>query len=291
MSPKLTRREFIAGSLAAGAALSTGAVDAVGSRRIKSLADRVELGRTGIKVSYLGFGTGTVGWNKQSNQTRLGTVAFARMIRHAVDQGVNYFDCADIYGTHPYLRASLKGIPRDQYVVGSKFWYRDGRDVSECLDRFRRELNTDYIDSLLIHCVTGTTWQDNLHGIMDFLEEAKQKKQIRSHGISIHDLDTMKQAVGEKWVDVAMCRINPVGEKMDAKPEQVVPVLKDLHQAGKGIIGIKILGEGAIADQRDKSIRYVLGLDCVSSIVIGFESKEQVDDILSLGKKALAELG
>lgn len=288
MTPKLTRRQFIAGSIAAGASLSAGSLGAATDPRLKTLADRVELGRTGIRVSYLGFGTGTVGWNKQSNQTRLGTVEFARMVRHAFDAGVNYFDCADIYGTHPYIRASLKGIPRDQYVIESKYWYRDGRDVSECLDRFRRELNTDYLDVLLIHCVTGKRWQTELRGVMDFLEEAKQKKVIRAHGLSIHDLDTMKQASEDPWVDLAMCRINHIGEKMDAKPDEVVPVLKKLHAAGKGVTGIKILGEGKIADQRQDSLRYVLGLDCVDAVVIGFESKEQVDDILDLGKKALA---
>lgn len=289
MTPKLTRRQFIAGSLAAGAALSAGGLDAASGPKMKSLADRVQFGKTGITASYLGFGTGTVGWNKQSNQTRLGTVEFARMIRHAFDAGVNYFDCADIYGTHPYLRASLKGIPRDQYVIESKFWYRDGRDVKECLDRFRSELNTDYIDILLMHCVTGRKWQTELRGVMDFLEEANQKKIIRAHGLSMHDLDTMKQSADEPWVDLAMCRINHVGEKMDGKPDDVVPVLKRLHSAGKSVTGIKILGEGAIVDQREESLRYVLGLDCVDAVVIGFESKAQVDDILNLGKKALAE--
>lgn len=286
MSPKLTRRQFIAGSLAAGATLSAG--DLLAGPRIKSLSDRVELGKTGIKASYLGFGTGTVGWNKQSNQTKLGTIEFARIIRHAFDQGVNYFDCADIYGTHPYLRASLTGMPREQYVLESKIWFRTSKEAQETLDRFLRELNTDYIDVLLLHCVTEKNWQTDLRPMMDVMEAAKEKKRIRAHGISMHSLDVMKQAVEEPWVDLALCRINPIGEKMDAKPEEVVPVLKKLHDAGKAVTGIKILGEGKIADQREKSLRFVLGLDCVDAIVIGFESKAQVDDILRLGKQALS---
>ena len=288
MSPKLTRRQFIAGSLAAGAALSAGDLSAASVPKIKSLTDRVKLGRTGIEVSYLGFGTGTVGWNKQSNQTRLGTVEFARMIRHAFDQGVNYFDCADIYGSHPYIRASLKGIPRDRYVLESKVWFRTSKDAQAALDRFLQELNTDYIDVLLLHCIDDTNWQADLGQMMDVLEEAKQKKRIRAHGISLHSLDVMKQAAEDPWVDFALCRINPLGVKMDAPTDQVVPVLKRLHEAGKGVTGIKILGEGKIADQREQSLRYVLGLDCVDAVVIGFESKAQVDDILSLGRKALS---
>lgn len=288
MTPKLTRRQFIAGSIAAGAALSASRLAGASGPRIKSLADRVELGRTGIKVSYLGVGTGTVGYNKQSNQTRLGTVEFARMIRHAFDRGINYFDCADIYGTHPYLRASLKGIPREEYVIETKIWFRTSKDADETIDRFLRELNTDYIDILHLHCVQDTRWQTQLRPMMDALEAAKQKKRIRAHGISIHSLDVMKQAAEDPWVDCAFCRINPVGEKMDAKPEEVVPVLTKLHNAGKGITGMKILGEGAIADQREKSVRYVLGLECVDAIVIGFESKGQVDDIMRIGAEALS---
>lgn len=288
MTPKFTRRQFIAGSIAAGAALSAEDLYAGSGRKINTLTDRVRLGRTGIEVSYLGFGTGTVGWNKQSNQTRLGTVEFARMVRHALDLGINYFDCADIYGTHPYLRASLKGIPREQYVIESKMWFRTDTDAGAQLDRFLRELNTDYIDILMLHCVTEKNWQADLRPMMDALEEAKQKKRIRAHGISIHDLGVMKQAVDEPWVDFTLCRINPLGVKMDAPAHQVVPVLNRLHEAGKGVTGIKILGEGKIADQRETSLRYVLGLDCVDAVVIGFESKAQMDDILSLGRKALS---
>lgn len=288
MTQKITRRQFLAGSLAAGAALYSPGLLADSGRRLKSMTDRVELGRTGIKVSYLGLGTGTKGWNKVSNQTKLGTVKFARMIRHAYDHGVNYFDCADIYGTHPYLRASLKGIPRENYVIESKIWFRTSKDAKADLDRFLCELNTDYIDNLFIHCVTDTTWATDLREVEDVLEAAKQKKIIRVHGISIHSLDVMKGAVDNPWVDTCLTRINPTGVMMDAPAKEVVPVLEKLHAAGKGVTGIKILGEGKIVDKREESLRFVLGLDCVDAIVIGFESPEQIDEILMMGNKALA---
>lgn len=288
MSPKLTRRQFIAGGVAAGAAFCAPELLAESRGRIGSLADRVLLGRTGIKVSYLGFGTGTKGWKNQSNQTRLGTLKFTRMVRHAYEQGINYFDVADIYGSHQYLRAAMQGIPREDYVIESKIWYRTSKDAKDDLDRFLKELKTDYIDILLIHCVTEASWATDLRPMVDFLEEAKQKRRIRAHGISIHSLDVMKSAISDPWVDLTLCRINHSGAKMDAPPSQVVPVLKQIHAGGKAVTGMKILGEGTIADEREKSLRYVIGLDCVDAIVIGFESPEQVDDILALGRRVLS---
>lgn len=289
MTPKITRRTFLAGTLATGAAILSPDLLADSSGRIRSLTDRVKLGRTGIEVSRLGFGTGTKGWEKRSNQTKLGTVKFARMIRHALDQGINFFDVADIYGTHQYLRAALKGIPREKYVIESKIWYRTSEGAQKDLDRFLQELRTDYIDILLIHCVTEPTWATDLREMRDLLEAAKQKKIIRAHGISIHSLDAMKGAVENPWVDTCLCRINPFGTNMDGPAADVVPVLKRLHDAGKGVVGMKILGEGKIADKREESLRFVLGLDCVDAVVIGFESPEQVDDILAMGKRALAQ--
>jgi len=288
MSGKITRRQFIAGTLATGAALCSPALLADSGRTLKSLTDRVEIGRTGVKVSYLGLGTGTVGFNGASNQTRMGTVKFARMIRHALDRGVNYFDVADVYGSHQYLRAALKGVPRENYVIESKIWFRTSKDAKADLDRFLTELNTDYIDMLYLHCVSDTKWASDLRAMEDALEAAKQKKVIRAHGISIHDLNVLKGAADNPWVDNVLARINPIGEKMDGKPEEVVPVLAKLHSAGKGVTGMKILGEGKIADRREESLNYVLGLDCVDAIVIGFESPAQIDEIIGMGNRALA---
>lgn len=288
MSSGITRRQFLAGALATGAALCSPAVLAEPVRRLKSLTDRVEIGQTGVKASYLGLGTGTIGSNKSSNQTRLGTVKFAQMVRHALDAGINYFDVADYYGSHQYLRASLKGVARESYVIASKIWFRTCKDAKADLDRFLAELATDYMDILYLHCVTDTKWASDLRPMMDVLESAKQRKIIRAHGISVHDLGVLNAAANNPWVDTVLARINPAGVNMDAKPAEVVSALGKLHAAGKGVTGMKILGEGRIAGKREQSLRYVLGLECVDAIVIGFESPAQIDDIISLGNKALA---
>lgn len=288
MNPKITRRQFITGTLAAGAALCSPALLADHGRGLKSLTQRVEIGKTGVRASYLGLGTGTVGVRGESNQTRMGTVKFATMVRHALDAGVNYFDVADFYGSHQFLRASLKGVPRESYVIESKIWFRTSRDAQADLDRFLSELNTDYIDILHLHCVSDTKWATDLRAMEDVLEAAKQKKVIRAHGISVHSLDVLKTAADNPWVDNVLARINPAGVNMDAKPEEVVPALRKLHDAGKGVTGMKILGEGKIADRREESLKYVLGLDCVDAIVIGFESPAQIDEIITMGNRALA---
>ena len=286
MTPRLTRRQFLAGTVASGVMLHS--PELLAGPRLRSLTDRVRLGNTGIRVSYLGFGTGTKGTGRQSNQTRLGIIQFCRMINHAFDQGINYFDTADYYGTHEYLRSALKRIPREKYVLQSKIWYRTSKSAQDDLDRFLRELGTDYIDVLFIHCVTESSWAADLHEMVEVLEAAKQKGIIRAHGISIHNLDVLKGVPNNPWVDICLARINPIGPFMDGKPEEIVQVLNKIHDAGKAVAGIKILGEGRIADQREKSLRYVLGLECVDSIIIGFESSDQINDILAIGKHVLA---
>ncbi len=288
MGRGMTRRQFIKGAAAAGAlAWAPGARGARGVR-LKTLTDQVELGRTGVRVSYLGIGTGTIGTNHASNQTRLGSIRFSRLINHAYDRGITFFDCADTYGSHPYLRASLRRIPREKYVLQTKIWFRTSKDAQADLDRFRKELDTDYLDIVLIHCVTDPKWAADLRPMMDVLEEARQKKVIRAHGISIHDLETLRQASGHEWVQMVFARINPEGVAMDGKPSEVVPALQRIRAAGKGVAGMKILGEGRIAEKREESLKYVLGLDCVDAIVIGFESPAQIDEIIGMGNRALA---
>ena len=238
MSPRLTRRQFLAGTVASGVAL--GSPELFASPRLKSLVDQVKLGNTGIKASYLGFGTGTKGVGRESNQTRLGIVQFSRMINHAFDQGINYFDAADYYGTHEYLRSALKRIPREKYVLSSKIWYRTSKIAQEDLDRFLRELGTDYIDILFIHCVTEPSWAADLREMVEVLEAAKQKGIIRAHGISIHNLDVLKGVPDNPWVDICLARINPIGPHMDGKPGEIVPVLERIHGAGKALSLIHI---------------------------------------------------
>ncbi len=296
MTPSLSRRELL-GRAAATTALALAASPAsrAGSARAlpKSAADKVTLGKTGIQVSLVGMGTGSIGSGQASNQTRLGIKGFTHVVRHALDHGVCFFDVADQYGSHVYLREALKGVPRDQYVIQTKTHATNAADAKSHLERYRLELGVDYIDTLLLHCMQKSGWPADNQGSMEYLMKAKDEKLIRAHGTSCHGMDPLHTSAKNPFVEVDLARINPEGLIMDdKKPDEVASVLEEMHNAGKGVVGMKILGEGRITspERKDASLRYVLGLGSVDAFIIGFESTAQIDDILARTEKALASL-
>ncbi|MGQ9486839.1 MAG: aldo/keto reductase [Armatimonadota bacterium] len=243
----ITRRQFISTMLAgAGGVLLNSVVDTQQKPPVRSPTEQVTLGKTGIKASFVGIGTGMRGWMRQSNHTRMGKEAFIALIRHAYDSGITFFDTADLYGTHSFLREALKGIPREKIVIQSKIWFRPTglpeqvTDAKHAIDRFRQELGTDYIDSVLVHCTTDATWTDDLRPMLDALEEARQKKIIRAHGTSCHSLPALKTSQASPWVQVQLARINHRGTAMDGKPEEIAELLRQMRAAGKGVVGMKI---------------------------------------------------
>jgi len=249
----------------------------------KSATDMVTLGKTGIQVSLVGMGTGSIGSGQASNQTRLGVKEFTRVVRHALDHGVRFFDVADQYGSHVYLREALKGVPRDQYVIQTKTHATNVPDARSHLERYRLELGVEYIDIVLLHCMQKSAWPHDHQGSMDYLMKAKEEKIIRAHGTSCHGMDPLRTSAKNLFVEVDLARVNPEGLIMDdKKPDEVASVLEEMHNAGKGVIGMKILGEGRInaPERKDASLRYVLGLGTVDAFIIGFQSTDQVDDIL-----------
>lgn len=290
----LSRRQFVT-TVAAGAGTIL-----IGSASCAALAGKagtvtdpfrtVTLGKTGIRTTLLGMGTGYSGYNRSSAITRAGVAE--SVIRHAYDSGIRFFDCADSYGTHPFAAAALKGIPRDKYTIGTKMWVTPGGipeterpDAQVVVDRFRKELNTDYIDLVQLHCMTTGEWTSLQKRFMDGLEDLKAKKVIRAHGVSVHSFDALKTASEDPWVDVIHVRINPFGENMDQRdPALVVPVIEKFHKSGKGVIAMKVVGGGKFKNNPEKidpSLKFVLGLGTVDMIIVGFESTAQVDDYIS----------
>jgi aryl-alcohol dehydrogenase-like predicted oxidoreductase len=292
MTPPLNRRDFLAQATVATSALAASATTARAARANlpKAPNELVTLGKSGIKVSLVGMGTGSVGTGQASNQTRLGVKEFTRVVRHAFDRGVRLFDVADQYGSHTYLREALKGIPRDQYVIQTKTHATDLPNCRSHLERYRMELGVDYIDIVLLHCMTRLDWPNEYAGSMDYLRQAKDAKIIRAHGTSCHGMDPLGTSAKNPFVEVDLARINPEGLIMDdKKPDEVASRLEEMHNAGKGVIGMKIFGEGRFKEpeRRDASLRYVLGLGTVDAFIIGFESTAQVDDALTRTANAL----
>jgi len=296
-----TRREFMSTVVAGTGTLILGnRLDLFAGRPSLRNSDPlqiVSLGKTGIKTTLLGMGTGFSGYNRSSNITRAGVAE--QVIRSAYEKGIRYFDCADSYGTHPFTAAALKGKSREDYVIGTKMWVTEGGipekerpDASIVIDRFRKELNTDYIDLVQLHCMTSADWCGKQKRFMDQLDELKDKKIIKAHGVSVHTWDALNAAASSSWVDVVHVRINPYGEAMDRRDaSEIAGVIEKFHASGKGVIGMKLIGNGAFrndSEKIDKSLKYVLGLGTVDMIIIGFEKPDQIDNYLGRMKRILS---
>ncbi|MBN1478810.1 aldo/keto reductase [candidate division KSB1 bacterium] len=291
----MNRRDFLkttagfAGVLALGSCAFT---------RKKTATDLMPLGNTGLKLSRLGIGCGTHGGRVQRD---LGSEEFSRIIRYAYERGVTYLDTAAGYRTHTLIRDAIKGLPREKLFILTKMGGRPEDPMKE-LDRFRQELDTDYIDCLLLHCKIHADWDESHKKLIDVFSEAKQKGLILSHGVSCHSLPATTKAAHLDWVDVNLVRVNPQGHKIDtpdaevfgeSTPEHlpgVVDQLQVMRENGHGIIGMKIIGEGDFTDpaDRERSIRFAMQPGLVDSITIGFKSTEEIDEAITNMNAALA---
>jgi aryl-alcohol dehydrogenase-like predicted oxidoreductase len=281
------RREF----LSCSARAASGAVFSLHplARRLLALPaiaskfranDTVTLGRTGIQTSRLAMGTGTVGSGRHSHQTALGVQGLAAVLLNGYDQGLRFFDAADSYGSHPHVAEALKHVDRSKVTVLTKTFSRDAAGAKADLDRFRRELGTDYLDIVLMHCVTESDWTTRYRPVMDVLSEAKQRGIIHAHGCSCHSIEALRAAAKSPWVEVDLARINPIGAYMDADPDKVVSVLREMRAAGKGIVGMKILGQGSLRNKQDEAFKYALGLDVLHAFTVGAESIAEQNDVV-----------
>lgn len=285
----LNRRKFISQSavgVAGTIAVGSGLANLSFSPPSNVLIDKVSLGETGLQVPRLAFGTGSFGYVNTSNQHKLGEKKFVELAQYAYSKGLRFFETADMYGTHEFVGKALKELPREEVTVLSKVmlyqhgdWYTP-EPFQKSIDRFRKELDTDYIDILLLHCMVNDNWPDEYKRYLDDFSEAKEKGIIKKIGLSCHDLGALKVAAENPWADVLQARINNDGARMDGPPEDVMPVLKRAKENGKGVIGMKIFGCGKLTtdEQRQESLNYVMKSGNVDAMTIGFENIEQIDD-------------
>jgi aryl-alcohol dehydrogenase-like predicted oxidoreductase len=282
----MKRREFFAraaggaGALLLGSRAFGGAAVLEASTTAFSAADTVTLGKTGIKTSRLACGTGTVGFGGHSRQTRLGVDGLADLLVHGYDRGLRFFESADAYGSHPAVARALKRVPREKVTVLTKSDTRDPEGMRRDIDRYRRELQTDYIDVLLMHDMTESDWTTRFRRTMDVLSEAKEKGIIRAHGCSCHTIGALRAAAASPWVDVDLARINPIGAHMDADPPTVTSVLRQMKKAGKGVVGMKILGQGAMRTRQDQALSFALSLGVLDAMTIGAENMDEQTDLI-----------
>jgi aryl-alcohol dehydrogenase-like predicted oxidoreductase len=238
--------------------------------------DTVTLGTTGLRVSRLAFGTGTHGWAHHSQQTALGVEGLAGLLTLGFERGVTFWDLADQYGSHPHAARALQDVPRDEVVIATKTTSRNRRGTAKDVDRFLKEIGTDVIDIVLLHFLHGGNWPRKYSGAMAALTEAKDAGKVRAVGVSCHNLAALRTAVTTPWVEVVLARINYAGVNMDGSPSEVVPVLNKLHEAGKGVYGMKVLGCGQLTSDVQRAFRYVLDLGTVDAMTVGMSSRAQL---------------
>jgi aryl-alcohol dehydrogenase-like predicted oxidoreductase len=287
------RRNFLT-SMAGGSVGLFGILQTRAAGASPDAAPQVTLGKTGVALSRIGQGTGMTGGNRQSNHTRMGFAKLVELFQHDFDHGITFFDLADLYGSHIYFREALRSIPRDKVAILSKLWFRyDGNPAElpadfkrragrSAIERFRHELNTDYIDVVLLHCLMTPSWEEEMKPYMEVLSEAKEKKQIRTVGCSCHNLEALKTAAQTPWIEVILARINPKGAKMDGSVDEVVAALKLAKTNGKAIIGMKIYGEGTLSNMKEECIQFAQGLGLLDTMTLGAESREQMNESLRL---------
>jgi aryl-alcohol dehydrogenase-like predicted oxidoreductase len=287
-----TRRDFLITGF--GAAFA-GALPARAAKR--QATDWVTLGNSGVKVTRLALGTGTFGGRVQRE---LGQEQFTRLVRHAYDRGIRFFETADNYKGMPQMLATaLKGIPRDSYKLMTKYRVRDMENPKATIDRFRSELNSEYFDILLLHCVRSPNWPEETKKLQDTFSEAKDKKVILAHGASVHGLQALRPFPGNRWLDVALLRTNHKGVRMDTMNTQdtndlgdvneVVSHAKKIHTQGVGVLGMKLVGESQFTkpEDREAAMRFVMKLGCVDAVTIGFKNTAEIDEAIERMNRAL----
>ena len=281
-----TRRDFLKTSVAAGVLSGLG----IAQTTKRSATDWVTLGKSNVKVTRLAFGTGTHGGRVQRE---LGQPEFTRLVRHAHDRGIRFFETAESYhGMPEMLSIALKGIPRDSYKLMTKYSTPASGDPAPKIDQFRKQLDTEYIDILLLHCLRPPTWKTDYSSLEDGLSEAKDKKIILAKGASVHGLPALRTFPGNQWLEIAMIRMNHNGTRMDT-PEQkevdvpgnvdeVVAHTKKVHAQGMGVISMKLCGEGRFTtvEDRDAAMKFAMNLGCVDAVTIGFKNTAEIDEAI-----------
>ena len=291
---RYTRREFLKTGLAAGAFAFTGGFPLSAVRQ--TATDWVTLGKSGVKVTRLAFGTGSFSGQVQRD---LGQNGFTRLVRYAYDRGIRFFETAESYGEmHRMLGAALQGIPRDSYRLMSKVTTRQGVNPQEKFDELRKLANTEYFDVMLLHWQHTATWPADTGRWQDGILEAQSKKTIVSHGASVHGLPALRQVPGNKWLEIAMIRMNHKGTRMDAEDyntdglgdvTEVVTHVKQVRKEGMGVVSMKLVGEGTFnREDRKAAMRFAFKNAGVDSVTVGYKNTAEIDEAIENLNLALA---
>src|SRR6202034_2194593 len=290
-----SRREFLRTGLAAGALAVTGSLSLSAERQ--KATDWVRLGKSGVKVTRLAFGSGSFSGQVQRD---LGQDGFTRLVRYAYDRGIRFFETAESYAEmHRMLGVALKGIPRDSYRIMSKVTTREGANPLEKIDELRKLANTEYFDVMLLHWQHTATWPTDTSRWQDGILEAQAKKAVISHGASVHGLPALRKVPGNRWLDIAMIRMNHKGVRMDAEDydteglgnvSEVVTHVKQVRKEGMGVTSMKLVGEGAFTAREDRqaAMKFAFRNAGVNAVTVGYKNTAEIDEAIENLNLALA---
>jgi len=290
-----SRRDFLKTGLAAGALATTGTLSL--KAEPQTATDWVTLGKTNVKVTRLAFGTGSFSGQVQRD---LGQDQFTRLVRHAHERGVRFFETAESYsGMHEMLGIALQGVPRDSYRLMTKVTTHDGVNPQDKIDQLRKAAKTDYFDIVLLHWQHTPTWPTDSLRWQDGISEAQVKHAVLSHGASVHGLPALRQVPQVKWLDVAMIRMNHKGVRMDAEDynteglgnvSEVVTHVKQIRKDGTGVISMKLVGEGAFTNREDRkaAMKFAFRNAGVTAVTVGYKNTAEVDEAIENLNLALA---
>jgi predicted aldo/keto reductase-like oxidoreductase len=280
----LSRREFLKASLAAGVIAGPLSLNAAAGKA----TDFVTLGKSGLKVTRLAFGTGSKNGYVQSS---LGQKEFSRLIHYAYDRGIRFFETSESYSTPAMLGTALKDFPRESYQLMNKVTTDQGVDPLKRFDQMRRISQTEYFDIMLLHWQTSGNWTATTSRWQDGILEAQSKQIIRARGASVHGLPALHLVPGNKWLQVAMIRMNHNGTVMDGTvPDdgnpgnvpEVVEHVRKVKREGMGVISMKLVGDGTFTRHEDRqaAMRFAFknaGIDCAT---VGFKSTQEIDEAI-----------
>jgi aryl-alcohol dehydrogenase-like predicted oxidoreductase len=290
-----SRRDFLKSSLAAGVVASAGSLSLKAEKQ--TATDWITLGKSNVKVTRLAFGTGSFSGQVQRD---LGQEQFTRLVRHAHERGVRFFETSETYGgMHEMLGIALEGVPRDSYRLMTKVTTRDGVNPQEKIDQLRRLAKTEYFDIALLHWQHTPTWPTDSLRWQDGVSEAQMKQAVLAHGASVHGLPALRQVPDMKWLEVAMIRMNHKGVRMDAEDyntsglgnvSEVVSHVKQAHKDGMGVISMKLVGEGAFTQREDRqaAMKFAFRNAGVDAVTVGYKNTAEIDEAIDNLNLALA---
>jgi len=232
----------------------------------------VSLGKTGLGVSRLCFGTLTMG----PLQANLPLEYGADLMVLAFNLGVNFVDTAEIYETYSYIKRAIQ-IFKKRPIISTKSYAYTRLDAKRSLEKALSELTVDYIDMFLLHEQESEFTLKGHREALEFYLDAKQRGLIRAVGISTHHIAAVNAASETPEIDVIHPIINKEGVGIvDGTLVEMEDAIKRAYRAGKGIYSMKALGGGGLINSYEESLKYMMDFPYVHSIAMGMQTEEEV---------------